>query len=373
MGKISIIEMISISYEWGGIEQHVKDLTRGLVNNGHKVIVVCRNVPLHVQMYSEECRVQTLPIRNSIDLTTIFALGKLIKKENIDIIHTHTSRDGWIALFATWVARQGKVVTTRHVPFQAKQDAFHTWYYNQLAGIICVSRFVYNKFLGEKPKMNTEKIHVIYPGIKIQSERVITKRILREKLNIDVDTFLIGFVGRITVEKGLDDLLQATGILKAKHKKIKIVLVGDVNPETPEYMEQLQQKSKELQIQDEIYFYGFTKDVASVMHDIDVLVLPSIGSETFGLVLCEAMLAGKPVVTTDTGAQVEIVEDGVTGFTVPPFAPKTIAEKLEALMNNPTMAKQFGEKAKASIQQRFAAERMIKDVECLFEKCIHKK
>jgi len=373
MEKLSIVEMISISYEWGGIEQHVKDLTRCLVSNGNKVSVVCRDVPLHVQMYSEESTVYRLPIRNAVDIATIRGLSKIIKNDKVHIIHTHTSRDAWIALFATWFAGRGKVITTRHVPFKAKQDAFHTWYYNQLAGIICVSKFVYNKFLGEKPKINTQNVHVIYPGIKIKNDRVVMKRIVRETLKISDDMFLIGFVGRITVEKGLNDLLQATAILKKTQEKFRVVIVGDVNPVTPEYLDTLKQQIQDLGIQEYIHFYGFTKDVVSVMDDIDVLVLPSIIPETFGLVLCEAMLAGKPVVTTNTGAQVEIVEDGVTGFSVPAFSPEKMAEKLEVFITNPQRAAEFGQKAKDSIYERFDENRMARDVEIFFNECAHKE
>ncbi|NLP41421.1 MAG: glycosyltransferase family 4 protein, partial [Veillonellaceae bacterium] len=290
MKKFSIIEMISISYEWGGIEQHVKDVASGLVRNGHKVTVVCRDFEMYKKAYSEVCPVKTLPIKSAIDPVTVCGLAKLLKETQADIIHTHTSRDSWLALFATWLAGRGKVVTTRHVPLIAKQDFIHTWYFNQLAGIICVSEFVKNKFFGTNPKINTSNVRVIYPGIKINENAKITRRLIKDKFNINDGTFLIGFVGRVTMEKGLDDLIEAVALLKEKVTNFRVVIVGGVNPKTPEYVNELKEKAKQLGVYEYVEFYGFCNDIPSVMHDIDCLVLPSIIPETFGLVLGEAML-----------------------------------------------------------------------------------
>lgn len=363
MKKLSIIEMISISYEWGGIEQHVKDLSTGLKNNGHKVIVVCRDFKMHVDAYSENCPVYTLPIRNSLDIQTIWGLARLITQEQIDIIHTHTSRDSWIALFATWLAHRGKVVTTRHVPFLAKQDAFHTWYYNQLAGIICVSEFVKKRFLGNAPKINIKNVQVIYPGIKLNPNKPIVKRIIRDRFGISDNTFIIGFVGRITAEKGLDDLWDAIALLKKTQESFKLIIVGEVNPMTPGYIDHLKEKSQQLGIEQYIHFFGFSNDVASVMQDIDVLVLPSIHPETFGLVLCEALLAGKPVITTDAGAQGEIVVDGVNGFLVPVGKPVAIAERLEVIADG-----QYVFPKRGKVLEQFFLDKVIKRIEAFFAK-----
>lgn len=370
MRKLSIIEMISISYEWGGIEQHVKDVASGLVDNGHKVTVVCRDVEMYKKAYGEVCPVKILPIRSAIDLVTVYGLAKIIKETQADIIHTHTSRDSWLALFATWLAGMGKVVTTRHVPLLAKQDFIHTWYFNQLAGIICVSEFVKNKFLGSSPKINTNNVEVIYPGIKMNDSVVITKRIIRDTLGIDNDIFLIGFVGRVTMEKGLDDLFEAIALLKLKQTNFRLIIVGGVNPKTPEYIAELKAKATKLGIEQHVDFYGFCNDIPSVMHDIDCLVLPSIIPETFGLVLCEAMLAEKAVVTTDTGAQGEIVQDGVNGFTVPPFKPDIMAERLEKLINDSKLGYRFGVKGRQDVLDQFSHTRMLKNLESFLSKVL---
>lgn len=366
MKKPAVIEMISISKEWGGIEQHVKDLSDGLIQNGHNVIIVCRDVDLHIRKYSEVGTIRTLPIKNAIDIKTIRGLAKIIKDENIDVVHTHTSRDSWLGLFATWLAGRGKVVTTRHVPLLAKQDFIHTWYFNRLAGIICVSQFVKNKFLGKNPKINTKNVHVIYPGIKIHDKPVVPN-IVRSKLGFSADAFVIGFVGRVTMEKGLDDLIEAAALLRQAQQNFKLVLVGDVNPKTPEYIDELQKKAADLGVADCVHFYGFSNDIYSVMHDIDVLVLPSIIPETFGLVLCEAMLAGKPVVTTDTGAQVEIVQDGINGFAVSPGVPAQMAEKLTAFLNNRKLGAEFGVIGKQGVADRFGDKQMLTEFEELLE------
>ncbi|NMA73226.1 MAG: glycosyltransferase family 4 protein, partial [Bacteroidales bacterium] len=115
-----------------------------------------------------------------------------------------------------------------------------------------------------------------------------------------------------------------------------------------------------------VEFYGFCNDIPSVMHDIDCLVLPSIIPETFGLVLGEAMLEGKPVITTGTGAQGEIVEDGISGFTVPPFTPPAIADKLTILAKSKELRDSCGICGRQRIIESFTHEKMIKNIEDFF-------
>lgn len=368
MKKLSVIELVSARDTWGGIEQHIKDVAWGLQDRGNKVTIVSRNVEFFVRAYSEICNVYTLPIKSSVDLKSIWGLANIIKQENVDIVHTHTSRDAWMALFATWVAQKGRVFTTRHVPLAAKQDFLHTWYYNKLAGIICVSQFVKSRFIGKSPKINTKHVHVIYPGIQMQTDKPIIKQMVREKLSIDNSKKIVGFVGRITKEKGIDDLFKAISLLKNQKHPFEVALVGEVNPLTPEYLGELKNKANELGITDYIHFYGFTKEVASVMHDIDILVLPSNVPETFGLVLCEAMLAGKPVISTNAGAQGEIVKDGINGFLVPPNSPELIAEKLQLLLTNQELAVEISKNTSQYIVENFSLGRMISELEKAFFK-----
>jgi glycosyltransferase involved in cell wall biosynthesis len=360
---MAVIQLISARYDWGGIEQHAKDLARGLKERGHRVMVVARDVEFFVRSYEEVCPVHTFPIRGSVDLQSIKGLAGLIRRQNVDIIHTHTSRDAWMALFAARLAGRGKVVTTRHVPLAAKRDIVHKYYYSKLAAIICVSQYVRNIFLGDRPAADPDKVRVVYPGTDFSRFTPGPSTVARDKLGLGAQAVIAGFVGRLTWEKGLDDLVQAMALLKNEAFDLHAVLVGEVNPITPDYGEKLLAEARRAGIGDRVHFFGFSKDIPGVMRDFDLLTLPSATPETFGLVLCEAMACGKPVITTATGAQAEIVQDGVNGLIVPPRSPHKLAAALARLAGDRELRETMGQAGHTGVTEKFGLQRMLRDVE----------
>ena len=110
MQHFSVIELISAPSTWGGMEQHAYEVVKELTRRGHSVSIVSKPVDLFIRTFSDICSVYTLPLRNSVDLHSIYGLAKLIRANNVDVIHTHTSRDAWLALFATRWAGRGAVV-----------------------------------------------------------------------------------------------------------------------------------------------------------------------------------------------------------------------------------------------------------------------
>lgn len=368
MKRLSVIQVSSARDEWGGIEQHTKYLAQGLIERGHRVVFATRDYELAVKSFQEVGEVHTFPIRSSIDFQSIKGIARLIQKENTDIIHAHTSRDAWVALFATLAAGRGRVVTTRHIPLPAKQDVFHKLYYRQLAAIVCVSEYVRNIFLGERPAVDPGRVSVVYPGIDLTRFTSGKKGAIRGSLGLKADDVVVGYVGRITREKGLDDLIQAVAILNKKGiNNLHAVLVGAVNPLTPDYADELRSAADKDGLSGRVHFCGFSKDIAAFMYDFDMLVLPSVIPETFGMVLCEGMACGKPVIATTTGAQVEIIRDGVTGLLVPPCSPERLAEALERLVGDREKADSMGQAGKADVTEKFSLVRTIQAIEKCYE------
>lgn len=362
---MSIVELISPGESWGGIEQHILDLTKGLSKRGHKITFATRDMEHATSRYREAGEINLFPVRNALDFETIFGVAALIRKVKADIIHTHTSRDAWMAVFASMIAGRGKVVTTRHVPLPAKRDRLHKFFYDRLAAVFCVSNYVRDIFLGAPPFVDPEKVKITYPVISLDKFGLPDNgaKALRLKWGMADNDFVIGFVGRITVEKGLDDLIGATALLKDKGVLFKLALVGQVNPDTPEYLEHLKDLTRLNGLEEYVVFEGFTTQVNAVMQAVDCLVIPSVIPETFGLALCEAAACGKPVIASNTGAQGEIVQDGVSGFIVPPGQPENLATALYKLVSDPRAAQVMGECGRRHVAEQFASEQIIVEVE----------
>jgi glycosyltransferase involved in cell wall biosynthesis len=366
--KLTVVELISARDAWGGIEQYALNLVRMLQQRGHTLYVAARPVERFTERYAAYCPVYTFPIKGSLDFGSINGLAKLIREKQVEIIHTHTSRDAWLALFATWRAGRGKVVMTRHMPFPAKRGLIHKLFYHQLAAIICVSQYVKGQFLSSLPNLFDTKVSVIYPGIAMDKFAGADGSKTRQELGLAANDFLIGYIGRITWEKGLDSLLEAARLLKqAIGPCFKLVLVGTVNPNTPNYQNELQAKATFFDISALICFYGFATEVPQLLKAFNVLVLPSVTTETFGLVLCEAMACGKPVIATTTGGPAEIVQHRRTGLLIPPDAPVEMAAGLQELATNRALATEWGQAGQKLVRELFDMEIMIERMEQVFD------
>jgi glycosyltransferase involved in cell wall biosynthesis len=108
------------------------------------------------------------------------------------------------------------------------------------------------------------------------------------------------------------------------------------------------------------------------MHAIDVFAMPSIW-EGFGLVLLEAMAAGRPIVASRVATIPEVVVDGETGLLVPPGDPVALAEALAELAHDAGRARQLGEAGRQRLRQRFSIEKMVGDTELLYRELVEER
>lgn len=159
-----------------------------------------------------------------------------------------------------------------------------------------------------------------------------------------------GFLGRLQVEdKGLDLLLLALARLGAA-SAIRLEIAGGPR----EKIEILEARAAELGLSNRVQFLGEVADAAAVLARWDLLVLPS-RREGFGLVLVEAMAAGRPVVASRAGGIPEVVEDGVTGLLVPTEDVPALAAALDSLAARPGERARMGRQGRHVAGRRFSA------------------
>lgn len=146
----------------------------------------------------------------------------------------------------------------------------------------------------------------------------------KSELGLSRDVPLVGFVGRLVPEKGVEDLLQAWSQVRSFFPEAYLVFVGE-DAQSGVYQVFLRRLSEELGISSSVFFVGFHNDIPTILPDIDILVLPS-HMEAFGYVLLEAMAAGSLIVATEVGGIPEVVNHRETGFLVPPRNPHALAQ-----------------------------------------------
>jgi hypothetical protein len=211
--------------------------------------------------------------------------------------------------------------------------------------LVCISRAVASQF--RKPT-------VVYDGLPREPGRS-DRGAARAALDLPEDAFVVAVVGRLSDWKGqleLADAVDGTGMVA--------LVAGDPFPGN-DWIE------RELAGREGIRLLGFREDVETVLGAADALAVPSTRPEPLGLVALEAAAAGVPVVASAHGGLPEIVRDGETGLLVPPGDRAALAAALRRLADDPSLGPRLGEAAARDVHARFAPDRMVRELEVLYE------
>ena len=197
-------------------------------------------------------------------------------------------------------------------------------------------------------------VQVIYNAVNVKEFMPTPSRI--EEIQ---NRFRVLFIGRLATEKGIDDLLYA--IQESKHQipNLTLTIVGEGDQH-----KNLIDLTKKLELDQQVTFVGFRKDIPDIVKQCDVLVLPSTRRETFGIVMIEALATVKPVIATTTGGLTEIVDR--YGWLVPPHRPSAIAEALVDVYHNYELAIYKASQGRIRVLELFQERRMIQDYDNLF-------
>jgi glycosyltransferase involved in cell wall biosynthesis len=161
----------------------------------------------------------------------------------------------------------------------------------------------------------------------------------RKALGVSDGEYVAGYVGRLSAEKGVQYLIEAASILKGKGAQFRMLIIGD-GPKRKE----LENLTVEKGLAREHMFVGFQNDIENWLPVLDVFVLPSL-TEGTPMALLEAMAIGLPVIASDVGGVPELVENGVSGFLIPPGDSAALAEKLSTLCRNRSVRETLGQAA----------------------------
>lgn len=206
---------------------------------------------------------------------------------------------------------------------------------------ICVSKKAKDDVAGWPFTRN--KIDVIYNGVR---EYDLVRR--------EDNTFTVGAISELHKVKGLDVLLRAWSKF-IKGRQAKLMIIGD-----GEERENLNNMASNLTISRSVMFEGFVENARSLLSVFDIFCMPS-RSEGLPYSLLEAGIAGLPVIASSVGGIPEIVESGITGILVPPEDSEALFSSLVLLSEDRELAKRLGANLKASVQENFSFEKMVKE------------
>lgn len=302
------------------------------------------------------------------DIATLFKLWKLFRVQRFDIVHSITPKAGLLCAIASRLAGSpirlhtytGQPWVTMHGVKKAIVK-----YCDKLISILntqCYAdSFSQKEFLVDNKIASLKKIKVIgsgsLAGIDLSrfNDKKFTlehKKEIRANLNLKDEVFVFLFVGRITEEKGIFELLEAAGQLLANGYEIALLIVGPFERQIEQRIRQFAEKS----CGDRVQFTGYIKEPEYFMAISDVLCIPSY-REGFGTVVIEAAALGLPTIGTRIYGLTDAIIDGETGILVDPRNVTQLSEAMKNLAINPSLREQLGANAKARAITEFDSKK----------------
>ena len=296
------------------------------------------------------------------DILSLIELYKFIRKEKFDIVHTATSKAGFLGRLAAYLTGVPIILHTIYeLPQNSTQNIFLKRFYRKLETlaaqwtdhIITISNPNYNQIVLEKTT-SSQKITIIPNGIDITKyDLEVDVSAKKRELGIPDGAYIVGTVGRLETPKGHKYLLQGIPLILQKFPNTIFLIVG-----AGILREQLEDTVKQMGVEKNVIFTGFREDLIEIMHTFDLFCLPSLW-EGFGVVIAEAMACSLPVVASNVGGIADVVEDGVTGILVQPKNPKLIAKAIMKLLNDNCLAEKMGQNGKERVARLFTQEKML--------------
>ena len=394
MRKIKVVHIIT-RFDKGGSAENTLLTVLGLNKEKYSILLI-KGLSLESEMSDEESlavseslkiaeenniKVINLPflvrkIAPLTDLKALFTLFKILRKERPDIVHTHTSKAGFLGRFASFLARVPIIIHTPH------GHVFHSYFGPTLTKIFVIAEkilsLITDKIITLTNRERDEHIErriaplnkfiTIHSGVDLDRFMNLNIDIKKKKkeLNIPQDFYVIGTVGRLVPIKGHKYLVSAAEMIIKEFPKTVFVIVGDgfLKPI-------LERHAEALGIRKNIIFTGWRKDVPEILYLFDILVFPSL-NEGMGRVMIEGMSLGKPIVASNVGGIRDLIEDGKNGLLVPPRDSNALRKAISRLIRNKKLAEGLGKIGKMEVYPDFDASTMVKKIDNLYESLLSK-
>jgi glycosyltransferase involved in cell wall biosynthesis len=300
-------------------------------------------------------------------------LARHITRNRIDIVHAYNFYGNVFAVPPARFAAPVVIASIRdRAPYLTPMQKRVQRWACQFADCILVNADAVRDWLIDEG-YNESKISVIRNGVDLTrfNEAADPARIRRE-LAIPAGAPLVVVVSRLTRLKGLEQLIEATALLRERHPDAHVLIVGETAPSETAYLEGLKRLAEQHRVTDRVIFTGLRSDVSALLAAADVSVMPSL-NEALSNVLLESMAAGAPTVATRVGGTPEALADGVTGLLVPPGDARAIADAVSRLLTDRALADRLGRDARQFITDHLSVERMVSATESLYVELLARK
>ncbi len=366
-GRIRVV-YLAHAFNVGGAEEMVLNLVRHLPER-FEPAVVCIN---QAGPIGEEIRATGVPFR-VLGLTPgitrpfdVMRLRDFLYECEPHIVHTFLLTASLYGRFAAMLARVPIVVGTEVNIYEHKRPTHalaERWLMRWTDAVVASAGAV-RDFYVDQVAADPSKVEVIYNAVDwAQLQCTMTREEMRAAVGIPADARVGGIIARLTEQKAhrvLFDAMAQTPELSNVH----LLVVGD-----GELRDELKQRVQALGLAPRVHFVGARRDLGNVLAAIDVFLMPSLW-EGLPLSLVLAMGAGLPVIATAVAGIPEVVQDGVTGWLVPPDDVAGLGAAMARVFSDDTQRVLVGQAARAFVRPRFGIDGYVASVTALYDRLL---
>jgi len=341
----------------GGVERGVLDLTKHFKNSHIDNIVISGGGRLTQELEKEDITHYQLPVfkKSLLSLFLIPKIRKILKNENIDIIHARSRVPAWISFFASRDSNT-EFITTAHGMYKTK-------FWSEVMGwgkfVICPSRII-ARHMKETFDVGEEKIVIIPRWVNTAKFKFID-------YSQKTESNTIVSVGRISPSKGYEYLIQGFKKVVRFNPLLKLQIIGSPDNSKLKYYNHLKSLVSALSLTHNVQFIDFRQDIENVLMTARVLVAPSVIEESFGRVIIEAFASGVPVIATKVGGFNEIIQDGKDGILIDAQSPQAIADSIIKIINTPAYTKDMVKNAYQKVINHYTMEKCLSETEKVYK------
>jgi lipopolysaccharide heptosyltransferase II len=336
----------------GGVERGVVDFARYFQGKQHQIIVVSGGGRLVPELEARGVKHYQLNVykKSPLSLLTIRQLRKIIIQEGADIVHARSRVPAWISFFATR-GTGADFVTTAH-------GFYSVHFFSEVMGwgkyVICPSGII-AKHMHNNFGVDNKRIKIVSRWVKLDRFPFVPYQQKPQRPSLIA-------IGRISPSKGYQYLIEAMRKVVRSNPYATLSIVGSVDKSKVKYFNYLRSLVQRYSLDYNVKFLGYRSDVADLLNESRLLVMPSVIQESFGRIIIEAFACGVPVVASKVGAIPEIIKDQHDGLIVPPKDPSALSTAILEVINDPSFAARMTDNARKKVVQRYSADHCISQV-----------
>ena len=300
-------------------------------------------------------------------MRSIKFINNLIKEKSIDIVYTNTS-----VIFVGGIsAKICKVKSVWHIR-EIIKSKYERFIVSKIVNIFSDYIIANSKATAEAISKNKDKVKVVYNAIDIEKNsdlkgidefyKEVAATIVKSNNKIK-----IGMAGRINRWKGQKLFVDMAKLVSEENDNVEFLIAGDVYKGEDYILDDLKGYILESGVKDKIGLLGQVDNMSNFYKKLDIFVLPSIQPEPFGLVVIEAMNNKLPVVATNHGGPVEIIDNNIDGFLVDYKDAREMAQVVNKLIKDKELRNYISANAEKKVKKKFNVSRYVDEISYILE------